>query len=47
MHSGLFKLPSSTVPNPPTLTATPLYDSFGVLLEIESQAREGVGCYTQ
>ena len=30
------------VPNPPTLTATPLYDSSGGLLEIESQATEGV-----
>ena len=30
------------VPNPPTLTAVPVYDSSGDLLEIESQAREGV-----
>ena len=35
-------MPSSTAPNPPTLTATPLYDSSGGLLEIESQATEGV-----
>ena len=39
----LSDLPSSLVPNPPTLTATPLYDSSGDLLEIESQANEGVG----
>ena len=34
----------SVVPNPPTLTATPMYDSSGGLLEIDSQAIEGVGC---
>ena len=33
------------VPNPPSLTVAPLYESSGVLLEIESQATEGVsGC---
>ena len=34
----------SIVPNPPTLTVTPMYDSSGGLLEIDSQAIEGVGC---
>ena len=33
---------SYAVPNPPTLTITPLYDSSGGLLEIESQANVGV-----
>lgn len=30
-------------PDPPSLTVTPLYDSSEGLLEIESQATEGVG----
>lgn len=32
-------------PNPPTLVVTPVYDSSGSLLEIKSQASEGVGGY--
>ena len=32
----------SAAPNPPIVTVTPLYDCGG-LLEIESQATEGVG----
>ena len=34
---------SSAVPNPPTVTVTPLY-GCGYLLEIKSQATAGVGC---
>ena len=34
---------SPAAPNPPTLTVTPLYDTFGDLLEIQSQATKGVG----
>ena len=41
VHS-LYLLTSHAVPNPPTLTVTPMYDSSGGLLEIESQARVGV-----
>ena len=34
---------SSAAHNPPTLTVIPLYNLSGGLLEIESQALEGVG----
>ena len=34
----------SVVPNPPTLTVIPMYDSSGGLLEIDSQATEEVCC---
>ena len=38
---------SYAAPNPPLLTATPLYDSSGGLLEIESQARVEVShCFS-
>ena len=40
-HS-VYQLSSIAVPNPPTLTTTPLYNSSGGLLEIESHATEGV-----
>ena len=38
-----FQLPFSSAPNPPSLSATPVYDSSGGLLDIESQATERVG----
>jgi len=38
---------SSAVPNSPSLTVTPLYNSPGGLLEIETLAREGVGYEVQ
>ena len=34
---------SPAAPNPPTVTVIPLYDTFGNLLVIESQATKGVG----
>ena len=37
-------LPSPAAPNPPTVTVTPLYNSSGDLLEIKTQAADGVGC---
>ena len=40
-------LPSPAAPNPPTVTVTPLYNSSGDLLEIKTQAAEGVGCNVQ
>ena len=39
---NLSHLAFSAAPNPPTLTVIPLYSASGGLLEIESQATEGV-----
>ena len=47
LFSQFISLGFSAAPNPPMLTVIPLYSASGSLLEIESQATEGVGWEVQ